>query len=62
MDWDNKQKLTTLFHSYAEQKEPLPAYGVNDQGDALIKEDLVKSDDFLSSWLEPQFRESTEGI
>lgn len=28
-------------------------------GEALIKEDLVKSDDFLSSWLEPQPREST---
>jgi hypothetical protein len=35
MAWENKQKLTTLFHHYAEQKEPLPAYGVNDQGDAV---------------------------
>jgi hypothetical protein len=35
MNWKNEQKLTTLFHHYAEQKEPLPAYGVNDQGDAV---------------------------
>ncbi len=35
MNWDNKQKLTTLLHHYAEQKEPLPAYGVNDQGVAI---------------------------
>lgn len=31
-------------------------------GEALIKEDIVKNDDFLSSWLEPQPIESTEGI
>lgn len=31
-------------------------------GEALIKEDLVKTDDFLSRWLEPQPRESMEGI
>ncbi|MCJ8350875.1 hypothetical protein [Moritella sp.] len=35
IDWDNKQKLTALFHHYAEQKEPLPAYSVNDNGDAM---------------------------
>lgn len=35
IDWDNKQKLTTLFHHYVEKGEPLPAYTVNDQGDAV---------------------------
>lgn len=45
---NNKKDFFSWFHAWA--------------GDALIKEDLVKSDDFLSSWLEPQFRESTEGI
>lgn len=35
MSWDNKQKLTTLFHHYAEKKEALPSSGVNDQGDAI---------------------------
>lgn len=35
IDWDNKQKLTTLFHHYVEQKEPLPASGVNDNGDTM---------------------------
>ncbi|MFT7681646.1 MAG: transcription termination factor NusB [Moritella dasanensis] len=35
IDWDNKQKLTALFHHYAEKKEPLPAYSVNDNGDAM---------------------------
>lgn len=34
IDWSNQRKLTTLFHHYAEPKEPLPASGVNDQGDA----------------------------
>lgn len=34
IDWDNTQKLTALFHHYTEKKEPLPAFGVNDQGDA----------------------------
>ena len=33
--WGNKQKLITLFHHFAEQDEPLPASGVNDQGDAV---------------------------
>jgi hypothetical protein len=35
IDWDNQQKLTTLFHHYVEQKEPLPASGVNDNGDTI---------------------------
>jgi len=35
MDWDNKQKLTALFHYFAQKKEPLPASGVNDEGDAV---------------------------
>lgn len=35
LGWDNEQKLTALFHHYAEQKESLPASGVNDQGDAV---------------------------
>ena len=35
MNWDNQQKLTTLFHHYVEQKEPLPASGVNDNGDTM---------------------------
>jgi hypothetical protein len=35
MSWENKEKLTALFHHYDEQKEPLPASGVNDQGDAV---------------------------
>ncbi len=33
--WDNKQKLTALFHHFDINKEPLPASGVNDQGDAV---------------------------
>ena len=33
IDWQNKQKLTALFHYFATQKEPLPASGVNDRGD-----------------------------
>lgn len=33
IDWDNRQKLTALFHHYSEQKESLPASGVNDKGD-----------------------------
>lgn len=35
IDWDNLQKLTTLFHHYVDQKEPLPASGVNDSGDSI---------------------------
>jgi hypothetical protein len=35
LGWDNKQKLTTLFHHYVEQKEPLPSSGVNDNGDTM---------------------------
>ena len=35
IDWDNKQKLITLFHHYVEQKWPLPASGVNDNGDTI---------------------------
>lgn len=37
MGWDNQQKLTALFHHYVEQKEPLPASGVNvnDNGDTM---------------------------
>ena len=35
MSWENKQKLTALFHHYYEQKEYLPASGVNDQGYAV---------------------------
>jgi hypothetical protein len=35
MAWDNQQKLTALFHHYVEQKEPLPASGVNDNGDTM---------------------------
>lgn len=35
IDWDNRQKLTTLFYHYKEKKEPLPASGVNDKGDAM---------------------------
>jgi hypothetical protein len=33
--WENNQKLTALFHHFAEQKAPLPASGVNDKGDAV---------------------------
>ncbi|WP_338456684.1 hypothetical protein [uncultured Alteromonas sp.] len=35
MTWDNKQKLTALFHHFVIKKEPLPASGVNDHGDAI---------------------------
>ncbi|MEH6710568.1 MAG: hypothetical protein V7733_05100 [Paraglaciecola polaris] len=35
IDWENNQKLTTLFHYYSEQNKPLPAWGVNNNGDAL---------------------------
>jgi hypothetical protein len=35
MNWGNPQKLTTLFHHYVEQKDPLPASGVNDNGDTI---------------------------
>jgi hypothetical protein len=35
MSWENKQKLTALFHHYAQNKEALPASGVNDNGDAI---------------------------
>jgi hypothetical protein len=33
IDWDNRQKLTALFHHYSEQNEALPASGVNERGD-----------------------------
>jgi hypothetical protein len=35
MAWNNTQKLTALFHHFVIKKEPLPASGVNDRGDAI---------------------------
>lgn len=35
MGWDNQQKLTALFHHFVKKKEPLPASGVNDNGDTM---------------------------
>ena len=32
IEWDNRQKLTALFHHYNEQDEHLPASGVNASG------------------------------
>lgn len=36
MAWDNRQKLTALFQHFEGQGEPLPAAGVNDQGDLVV--------------------------
>jgi hypothetical protein len=44
---NNKEDFFLWFHAWG--------------GDALIEEDLVKNDKFLSSWLEPHPKESTKG-
>jgi hypothetical protein len=45
---NNKEDFFLWFHAWG--------------GDALIEENLVKNDNFLSHFLEPHPRESTEGI